>query len=101
MPDKTELIPVDKDDMWIFLLSTIRYSFGRQTYMTSLAWELVLTYADYLSTRQLEQIVREIQEELDLASRMGKTLGARHDHDSWCKGRDAIAKIIQDRHPNV
>ena len=33
---------VEPSDLYIMLSSTVRYSLGRQTYMTALAWELVV-----------------------------------------------------------
>lgn len=60
------------EDLWVMLLSTVRYSLGRQTYMTSLAPELVLKYSYHLTVNQLLQIAREIQEYLDLYGEKAK-----------------------------
>ena len=55
-------IELDKEDLWVLLLSTVRYSLGRQTYMTQYSIELVLKYSKYLDPKQLEQISKEIYE---------------------------------------
>ena len=70
-----KLPEVSKSDMWIMLMSTIRYSIGRRTYMPGLAGELVIKYENYLSMEQLKQIEREIREEIRMAERCGNTLG--------------------------
>lgn len=65
------------EDLWVMLLSTIRYSLGRQTYMTSFAPELVLKYSYHLTVNQLLQVAREIQEYLDIHGEKAK------DREGW------------------
>ena len=68
--------------MWTFLLSTVRYSLGRSTYMTSHAPELVAKYHEYLEDHQLRQVEREIVQELRRFRIVGgmKKLA---DHATW------------------
>jgi len=89
------LLAVDKNDMWILLMSTIRYSMGRRTYMSSLAGELVIKYRNYLTKDQLTQIVGEIRKELELVENSGCFLGDGVDHEAWKKTVSAIERLIK------
>lgn len=80
---------VNNHDLWIMLLSTVRYSIGRKTYMTSLSWELVLKYAESLNDGQLRQIEREIVQEV----RHNKKL---NDRKTWIRGAFAISRARKD-----
>lgn len=76
---------VRNEDLWILLISTVRYSMGRQTYMTSVAPELCLKYRAALSDDQVRQIREEVMSQLSSAEARGGTLGADMDHKSWKK----------------
>lgn len=80
------------EDLWVMLLSTIRYSLGRQTYMTSFAPELVLKYSYHLTVNQLLQVAREIQEYLDLHGEKAK------DREGWEKAVRDIKKRADDKY---
>lgn len=79
----TKTKPVAPIDMWIMLIATVRYSLGRRSYMPSLSGELVARYSSYLTRDQLLQIASEIENELNLYSRLGKTLGDPCDEETW------------------
>lgn len=91
---KESSLPVRPNDMFVLLLSTIRYSLGRQTYMTSLAPELVVTYSSYLSEDNLKQIVSEIRKEVELWSAGGKPI---YDESTWLDWADRIERSINQR----
>ena len=80
--------------MWIMLLSTIRYSMGRRTYMTSLAPELVGRYKKALTDDQLKQIKEEVEKEIKMTESMGKTLGDECDHISWTAFVNQLEEIL-------
>lgn len=88
---------VDHKDLWMLLLSTVRYSMGRSTYMTSYAVDLVCRYEQSLQTAQLMQIAEEIEMELLRAENAGRTLGMDMDHDSWKQGVKRIRFIVDGR----
>lgn len=90
-----KLSTIDKNDMWILLMSTIRYSMGRRTYMSSLAGELVVKYKNYLTKQQLIQIMEEIRKELRLVEIVGCYLGSQIDHEAWKITADAIEELIK------
>ncbi len=93
-----KLSVVDRTDMWVLLVSTVRYSMGRRTYMSSLAGELVIKYRDYLTKQQLIQIVEEIRKELRSAESFGSYLGSKIDHESWTSTANIIENLMKDRH---
>jgi len=92
------LSELDPNDAWVFLLSTVRYSLGRSTYMTSLSTELVVKYKDHLNTDQLKQIAKEIREELERYDRVGKVLP---DANVWRTGAVNILKCIEERNKDA
>lgn len=86
---KKESLPeVKPKDMWILLLSTVRYSLGRKTYMVSYTHDLIKKYKNYMDKEQKKQVYNEIRDELNehhhriAAGRKG-TLGDQCDVDEW------------------
>lgn len=74
---------VNPHDLWIMLLGYVRYSMGRMSSAPSHARGLVRAYGQHVEPAQLEQIRREVAEELATYERMGKTLGHDCDHKTW------------------
>jgi len=97
-----DVADVNPNDLWIMILSTIRYSMGRMTYMSSLAPELVLKYADHLLPVQLHQIANEIESELVIHHKCGKLLGMLCDDLSWKNSIIAIRNKAEqlEKHAN-
>ncbi len=89
-----EDVQVSPGDFWVMLLSTIRYSLGRSTYMTGVAVELATTHAVHLSDHQLAQITREIDAEV---ARYRDRWGHIPDEDIWLKGAAALEAILKAR----
>jgi len=86
-------------DLWVLLISTVRYSMGRRTYMTSLAWELVQTYNQALTDPQLEQVIDEIEKELAIeAGHSTGHMGMACDVESWKRGVLELKAILERRH---
>ena len=92
---------VTNNNMWVLLLSTIRYSMGRRTYMSSLAPELVMEYWEYLSTDQLNQIRKEVEKELEIDREYPKHLGMDCDRDSWKSFVIICAEEVERRDTDV
>lgn len=74
---------VSPQDLWCMLLSTIRYSLGRATYMPSYCVDLYQKYKVSLSVQQRSQIAKEIKRELEIAALSDRTLGDKCDDDTW------------------
>lgn len=85
-------VEIYKADLWPMLLSAIRYAMGRRSYIVGMVTEWVKQYAPLLAAENLDQIRREIVEELTRCENMGRTLGDPMDHAAW---RD-LAKWIED-----
>lgn len=88
---------VNQDDMWIMLLSTVRYSFGRRTYMSSFAGELVCRYNMFLTNFQIDQIIEEIEKEISLDNNGKSSIGDRCDYSAWKKNLEALKEIREKR----
>jgi len=92
---------IDKKDMWVLLLSTVRYSMGRMTYMSSLAPEIVFRYKDYLNEYQLKQIKEEVEKEIECHNVMKEEkiqkdwLGMECDVNSWIKFKNDLEELLK------
>jgi len=86
-----EAITITKDQLWLMLLSTIRYSMGRRTYITAICKDLVYRFIQYLEPWQQKQIAEEIQKELDRAHKSNQLLGDQCDEDCW---RDIVQFLM-------
>ena len=60
---------VSSADLWIMILSTIRYSMGRRTYMPDVCYEIYCRYKDSLTPFQKNQIAEEVRDELQKIGR--------------------------------
>lgn len=87
---------VSNSDLWTMLLSTIRYSMGRMTYMPSLCRDMLKQYGRSLKREQLMQIQREIMQELQHAIAASRTLGDKCDDDEWRAAVQDIQKILEE-----
>lgn len=58
-------LDLDMETLWVMLLSTIRYSIGRYTYMPSVCLEYIKEHGKHLEKFQLLQIESEILRELE------------------------------------
>lgn len=79
------MVEVNDAHLWFMLLSTVRYSLHRTSYAPSYAFELMQTYRSALTDEQAGQIRQEIEAELRIADRNGKTVGHACDHETWRK----------------
>ena len=76
---------VTNQDLWVMLLSTIRYSLGRSTYMPDYCISLYEDYGKFLSQHQRKQILDEIKQAVELAESCNRTVGMKCDHETWLK----------------
>jgi hypothetical protein len=88
-------LTVANNDLWILLLSCIRYSVGCRTYMTSLAPELVQKYSEALTDAQIAQMAEEIKEVIRLwGTDLDDDCDIQNwrDFDAWCSAEFARRK---------
>lgn len=76
-------VVVSGEDMWTFLLCSIRYAMGRRSYITGLIADLYRTYREALTPEQRRQIAREVRRETEMQEQVGRTLGDKCDHAAW------------------
>ena len=93
LPDDARVSP---SDLWLFMVSQFRYSFGRASYITSSTAELYHRYKHSLSRPQREQLARETEEALRLAEADGRTLGYDCDHRIWKRLAEEIRTELKD-----
>jgi hypothetical protein len=70
-------------DMWLMLLSMVRYALHRSSYIVGDACEMVLRFRGYLTSSQVAQIAREVSDTLEKAESVGATVGMKMDHETW------------------
>ena len=85
IPEEDEPIISSRDDIWLFLICTIRYSMGRRSYMPSVCYDLYHQYKKYLTSHQREQIAKEVDREIVMCEDRGLMLGDRCDNENWTK----------------
>jgi hypothetical protein len=85
---------VSPDDMWTLLLSTVRYSLGRSTYMTAYSVGMVVKYEACLETYQLRQISKEIRDEIEQYEAAGRRIP---DYSTWRQGAQEIDRLAGKR----
>ena len=88
------MMSVAVTDLWVLLISTVRYSMGRSTYMSSLAWELTVAYNKALTDQQLQQTIEEIEKELEIEKNRKGHMGMACDVTSWERGVLELKAIL-------
>jgi len=78
-PDAT----VSPRDVWLLLLSQVRYALGRSTYIVGCTYDAYHRYKGSLRRAQRLQIAQEIEAQLHLDESHGRTTGMKCDHDVW------------------
>ena len=74
---------VTDSELWLMLLSMVRYSMGRSTYIVDDACQLVMKFRNRLKPEQVQQIAKEVAEAAQRAENDGVTLGMEIDHARW------------------
>ena len=88
---KPRAIPLKIDDLWPLLICTLRYSMGRQSYVTAQTCDLIRDYARHLKAWQLAQIAAEIRTAIAESHRLyNTTLGMQMDEDGWIRLAEEI-----------
>lgn len=81
--ESVRLIQIGDHDLWLMLMSTLRYAMGRRSYITGSTAGLIKKYAYTLNEGQLQQVQKEVIEEIQRANALGHTLGDQMDEDMW------------------
>jgi hypothetical protein len=87
-----------RDELYMMLVSTVRYSMGRQTYMVGEACNLVRKFWKVLDRGMKEVVLRDLNHELELCDRLDRKLGADFDHREWVSLRDDMTKKFNEEY---
>ncbi len=79
----THTIRVNQHDLWIMVLSYVRYAMGRMSTAPSTAADFVRSYWSAFGPAERAQIRDEIRYELARVARTGGLLGMDCDHRIW------------------
>jgi len=88
---------VPPDTLWGMILYSVRYAMGRRSCAPGEACDWVRGYQDYLTPHQVEQIAREVNEELARCEARGSRLGDECDHRTWMTLVADLRKSAQTR----
>jgi len=93
MKDGNKQVRVRRDDLWLMLLSMVRYSMGRSSYIVGSTRTALARHGRDLEPHQRAQVVREIRASLAERERDGKTLGMDMDHREWTVCADEVEQM--------
>ena len=74
---------VPPDHLWGMLIYSVRYAMGRRSYAVGEVCDWVRAYSKHLMVNQVEQIAREVAEELQKCESQDRHLGMAQDHRDW------------------
>lgn len=78
------------------IICAVRYALGRMTYMVGIVCDYVADKCDELSEQCVNIIIRDIEEEIDMYHRLGKTCGMECDEKDWLRLLDILKKRNQE-----
>lgn len=67
------------------LISAVRYALGRQSYIVHDTYVFVKNVSDKLSKHCIDILIRDIEEEIEMCHRLGRTCGMDIDEKCWLK----------------
>ena len=85
-------VRVPPEDMWVLLLSTVRYSLGRKSYIVGVCEDFLTKYGPCLTPYQRRQTADEIRHELQLAHTLDGFLGGNINDEIWCRIAERLEK---------
>jgi len=88
-------IDIPELDLFLLLSAAMRYSIGRQSYITGACHDWLIKYAPRLSSTHLNQITYELETEIALAERDGRTLGMDMDHEIWVTTLQELKRYLK------
>ena len=88
---------IKEHDLYLMLGATIRYSLGRQTYMSGFTKDMIIQFAESLKTHQLEQYLKEITEAIESAEKLGGFVGMQIDHMEWKSATSFLKSVLEER----
>ena len=92
MSENKPVINVDDEDFGLMLISAIRYSLGRMTYIVMSTVNYTIPLVPYLSFNTLRVIENDIQQHADFYD-----LGMECDRHDWFRLLEAVRKEMLER----
>lgn len=76
----------------LILVCAVRYALGRMSYMVSVVCEYVASKHRELSPGCLNIIIRDIEEEIEMCHKIGRTCGMECDEREWLRLLETLKK---------
>lgn len=74
------------------LICAVRYALGRMSYMVSIVCEYVASKHRELSEHCIDIIIRDIEEEIEMCHKIGRTCGMECDEREWLRLLETLKK---------
>jgi len=84
-------IKINKDELYLFLVSAVRYALGCRTYIVSWTCKIVRKYKSYLTDSELQVLIRNIKEQ----EKWG--YGMDCDRQDWIKLVNDLEMFIKEK----
>jgi hypothetical protein len=88
--------PVDNEELWVMLMSTVRYALGRKDGLATDVVEYSVKFFPRLRRSERRQIIDEIDRALALANANAKPLGDDYSEQVWKGGLDRLRTLARD-----
>lgn len=79
------------------VICAVRYALGRMSYVVSDVCDYVNFHTEELSSGCIRVIMRDIDEELAMCHRVGKTCGMECDEAEWVKLLEVLREELRSR----
>lgn len=89
-------IHVSQQQLYLMLVSSLRYAMGRQTYIVAETANYLRSYWKHLDKGMREVVLRDLNEELRKADELGYKLGADFDHKEWVVLRNELTERFEE-----
>ncbi len=77
------MIEISEEELALFLMSLVRYSLGRRSYIVTDAILAIEKYIHKIPKWDQDRIIEQIQENIDFAVRGNRFVGDEMDHRAW------------------
>ena len=79
---------MERDEL--IVVCAVRYALGRMTYIVAEVCDYVASKKDSLSQQCINSIISDVEENLEMCRKMGRTLGMECDEQRWVRLLDDL-----------
>lgn len=87
---------VDNEELWVLLMSTVRFALGRKDGLSTDAVEYAAKFFPRLRRSERRQIIDEIEQALVMSHASARPLGDAYSEQVWRNGLDTLRTLARD-----